>query len=463
MGTWLFVVAILSIYGNACSNQFSIRSDDSSLNIATTCKADIPAAAKSQFVEKVGYLGASQVKYVSLPNNWIQLGGDRLLRSKGDLPTSPLPQGLRQGVGVQVGERWPSGRIPYVIEGNVPSQSRILEAIAHWNTYLAGVITLVPRSSETDYMDFKGTNSGCAAPVGYSNGAGAHPVYLSAGCTAGNVVHEIGHIVGLDHEQSRPDRDSYVEIRKTNISRADQANFDISPTYVGYNFYDFGSIMHYPFDAFSINGLDTIIPKVTVPSGINVGQRDGLSSGDIDSVRLMYGYAAINGGSGTVNTDSDHGLFARYYDGATFSTVIKDQIDANIYFSWGENPPTTGLTDKEKFSIRWTGYLVAPTTGTYRFRVEAMDPLRVTISGEEIFVFKGDNATREAVSISYELTAGQRYPIMIDYSSVSGDNYLRLYWQRTGGGAEVAIPQSAFLPNSDSSLLNACSGAWLSE
>src|ERR1019366_6145036 len=51
-------------------------------------------------------------------------------------------------------------------------------------------------------------------------------------------------------------------------------------------YYDFDSIMHYGATGFTRNGLDSM---ETVPVGIPIGQRLGLSAGDIDGISRAYG------------------------------------------------------------------------------------------------------------------------------------------------------------------------------
>ena len=101
-----------------------------------------------------------------------------------------------------------------------------------------------------------------------------------------NTVHEIGHALGLWHEQSRADRNSYVHIEWENIEDKYKFNFDQHLS-DGKDFgeYDYQSIMHYDAYAFSKNGQPTIVP---LKEGVAIGQRAHLSEKDIAAINAMY-------------------------------------------------------------------------------------------------------------------------------------------------------------------------------
>ncbi|KAG1672680.1 Blastula protease 10 [Nymphon striatum] len=152
---------------------------------------------------------------------------------------------------------WPEADIPFVIDENLKQtfQDSIRKAIRHWqeNTcikFIDETNNLLFNSSD-DHVLFTGSSKGCFSEIGRFGGR--QRLNLGHGCSKVEVIiHEIGHVVGLIHEQSRSDRDNYVSILSQNIQKSYRENFAKSAHSKDFP-YDYLSIMHYDYNAFSRN------------------------------------------------------------------------------------------------------------------------------------------------------------------------------------------------------------------
>merc|ERR1712227_316966 len=151
---------------------------------------------------------------------------------------------VRRKATVYQTKRWTNKEVPYYIGAGFSSYDRaqISAAMNDWMKYTC--IRFRQANNDRNYIHIQG-GGWCSSYVGMSGGSQA--VTLGNGCRVKSVIiHELGHAIGFQHEQTRHDRDSHVTIYPQNIQSWARFNFDKYPITVANNHgidYDYTSIM----------------------------------------------------------------------------------------------------------------------------------------------------------------------------------------------------------------------------
>jgi uncharacterized protein (DUF1800 family) len=140
---------------------------------------------------------------------------------------------------------------------------------------------------------------------------------------------------------------------------------------------------------------------------------------------------------------SGDGLQGEYFNSADLTGhPARIRIDKTIDFVWGFHAPLTGINN-DQFSIRWTGQLLAPVTGSYTFTTYSDDGIRVWVNDRKII----DNWTTHDPTYNHSptlnLVAGQKYSFKIEYFEDRTMATLQLLWTHPGQPRQF-IPHTQF-------------------
>jgi hypothetical protein len=146
-----------------------------------------------------------------------------------------------------------------------------------------------------------------------------------------------------------------------------------------------------------------------------------------------------------VNSPPGNGLTGRYYNdpgtGAHFVTLALTRVDPTVDFAWGTAAAPAPAVKADNFSVRWTGRVQAPVSGSYRFTTVSDDGIRLWVNGQLLIDNWTSHAPTTNTSAAISLSAGVKYTITLEYYEKTGGATIRLQWSYTGQALQV-IPQS---------------------
>jgi beta-glucosidase len=159
-------------------------------------------------------------------------------------------------------------------------------------------------------------------------------------------------------------------------------------------------------------------------------------------------YPVIDSQYFTPPTGNGHGLQGEYYSNASLSgSPTVTRTDPDVDYSWDIGSPAPGVPS-DNFSVKWTGTLTPPETGTYTFGLTSDDGSRLIINGQELIDnWRDQGPTTETAQV--DLTAGQPVDVEVDYYEAGGGAMVNLGWRVPGAAALLLERAVQLARNSD--------------
>jgi RHS repeat-associated protein len=140
-------------------------------------------------------------------------------------------------------------------------------------------------------------------------------------------------------------------------------------------------------------------------------------------------------------SSNGNGLKADYYDNQDLTALKLTRNDRTVKFDWGTSSPDPVNIASTTYSARWTGYVRAPYSGTYTFYTTSDDGVRLWVNNSQLVNNWTDHAPTEN-SGTIALTAGQLYPVTLEYYQNGGGASISLSWSHASISKQI-VPVTA--------------------
>lgn len=189
--------------------------------------------------------------------------------------------------------KWPNGEIPFRFADDYPEEFRdpVRKAVEVFSDITC--MKVYEADNPTGDHVIVRDNAGCTSMVGRCKDCiGFQSLSLSQECIYDAAIqHEFMHAAGLQHEQSRPDRDDYITINWDNLKDRRDATFSKTDRVVKEQNrpspYDYYSVMHYEY---YYGAKDFMVPVMSAkdPKYRNIGTRNIITELDKQKLQSMY-------------------------------------------------------------------------------------------------------------------------------------------------------------------------------
>ncbi len=195
---------------------------------------------------------------------------------------------------------WPSGVVPYRFAQDVEEINRVRTVMALEEMESISQLDFIEWTDQVDYIQFQNGGGVNNSPVGQIGGE--NTINVTAWDSRVVIQHETLHSLGFFHEQSRRDRDQFVQVNLINIVNDNAFNYDVEQSALSDLPYDFQSIMHYgpcffvscagcAADNVGCRTITVLPPNEQFQEAI--GASTEMSELDIEMIQLRYGRPTI--------------------------------------------------------------------------------------------------------------------------------------------------------------------------